>query len=197
MEDVGREVRRLREERGWSQAKLAAGADMAVSGISQIETGVRSPSAATLTKLARAFGVEVADLFPKAEEPLPFEAEEQRRLHYLKPWADYVNLLANNVERLVENGRMTNFEWLDEFNRDVISLTALYGRILPPPEEQTEGERLELLKFSDAIDRLHEVAEKMYIAMEPIIEESHREYYAREREERKAAFKVFHGRRIA
>ncbi len=73
MEDIGREVRRLREERGWSQAKLAAGADMAVSGISQIETGVRSPSAATLRKLARAFGVEVADLFPKAQAPLPLE----------------------------------------------------------------------------------------------------------------------------
>ncbi|PLS85039.1 MAG: hypothetical protein CYG60_14720 [Actinobacteria bacterium] len=76
MEDVGREVRRLREERGWSQAKLAAGADMAVSGISQIETGVRSPSAATLSKLARAFGVEVADLFPKAQAPLPLEVAE-------------------------------------------------------------------------------------------------------------------------
>ncbi len=77
MEDVGREVRRLREERGWSQAKLAAGADMAVSGISQIETGVRSPSAATLRKLARAFGVEVADLFPKAQAPLQLDLEER------------------------------------------------------------------------------------------------------------------------
>lgn len=91
MEDVGREVRRLREERGWSQAKLAAAADMAVSGISQIETGVRSPSAATLTKLARALGLEVADLFPKAQAPrpkLPGEvydprASELRRENYL------------------------------------------------------------------------------------------------------------------
>ncbi len=190
-------MKELREERNWSQAKLAVEADMSVSGVSMIENGQRNLTTTTLGKLARAFGLEVADLFPKAEEPLPFEAEEQRRLHYLKPWARYVNLLANNVERLVENGRMTNFEWSDEFNRDVISLTALYDRILPPPEEQTEGERLELLKFSDAIDRLHEVAEKMYIAMEPIIEESHREYYAKEREERKAAFKVFNGRRTA
>lgn len=79
MGDVGREIRRLREERGWSQAKLAAGADMAVSGISQIETGVRSPSAATLTKLARAFGVEVADLFPKAEAPLWSDEPSERR----------------------------------------------------------------------------------------------------------------------
>lgn len=195
--DVGREIRRRREAKGWSQAKLAAAADMGVSGVSQIETGTRNPSAITLEKLAGALGIEVADLFPKAQAPLSLEDDEQRRLHYLKPWVGYVNLLANNVERLVEDGRLTNFQWADEFNRDVISLTFLYDRILPPPEEQTEGERLELLKLSDAIDRLHEVAEKMYVALEPIIAESHREYYAKEREERKAAFKVFDGRRIA
>lgn len=79
MVDVGREIRRLRGERGWSQAKLAAGADMAVSGISQVETGVRSPSAATLTKLAGAFGLEVADLFPKAETPLWSDKPPERR----------------------------------------------------------------------------------------------------------------------
>lgn len=81
MAEVGQEVRRMREKRGWSQAKLAAGADMAVSGISQIETGARSPSAATLTKLARAFGVEVADLFPKVEVPLWLD-ESQERHHF-------------------------------------------------------------------------------------------------------------------
>jgi transcriptional regulator with XRE-family HTH domain len=76
---VGREIRRLREEKGWSQAKLAAAADMGVSGVSQIETGVRNPSAVTLAKLADALGVEVAGLFPKGQSPLPFESEERRQ----------------------------------------------------------------------------------------------------------------------
>jgi transcriptional regulator with XRE-family HTH domain len=71
--DVGREIRRLREARGWSQAKLAGDTGMGVSGISQIETGARNPSAVTLWKIAGAFGVEVGDLFPKAQNPLPFE----------------------------------------------------------------------------------------------------------------------------
>jgi transcriptional regulator with XRE-family HTH domain len=77
--EVGQEIRRAREAKGWSQAKLAAAADMAVSGVSQIETGARNPSAATLAKIANALGVEVADLFPKGQSPLPFESAERRQ----------------------------------------------------------------------------------------------------------------------
>jgi transcriptional regulator with XRE-family HTH domain len=71
MSGVGKEVRRLREAKGWSQAKLAAETGMAVSGISQIENDRRNPNSATLTKLARALEVEVADLFPLGQPRLP------------------------------------------------------------------------------------------------------------------------------
>ena len=79
--DVGREIKRLREQRGWSQAKLAVAADMAVSGVSQIENGKRNLSTVTLAKLARALEVEVADFFPKAQTSLSFEdlADEEDR----------------------------------------------------------------------------------------------------------------------
>ena len=79
---VGRQVKRLREERGWSQAKLAVEADMSVSGVSMIENGQRNLTTATLGKLARAFGVEVADLFPKAQSPLPLEGSGQREASF-------------------------------------------------------------------------------------------------------------------
>ena len=67
--NVGAEIRRAREAKGWSQAKLAGASDMGVSGISQIETGARNPSVATLAKIAEALGVDVADLFPKKAQP--------------------------------------------------------------------------------------------------------------------------------
>ncbi|PLS86812.1 MAG: hypothetical protein CYG60_05265 [Actinobacteria bacterium] len=78
---VGCEVKRLREKRGWSQARLAVEADMSVSGVSMIENGRRNLTTTTLAKLAVALGVQVADLFPKAEAPLPFEEDvpKQRR----------------------------------------------------------------------------------------------------------------------
>jgi transcriptional regulator with XRE-family HTH domain len=53
---------------------------MGVSGISQIETGTRNPSVATLWKIADALGVEVGDLFPKAQSPLPFDEAAGRSL---------------------------------------------------------------------------------------------------------------------
>ena len=75
---VGREIKRLREERAWSQAKLAVEAEMSVSGVSMIENGQRNLTTTTLAKLARAFGLEIPDLFPKAQAALPLEDAEQR-----------------------------------------------------------------------------------------------------------------------
>jgi transcriptional regulator with XRE-family HTH domain len=88
---VGREVKRLREGRGWSQAKLAVEAGMSVSGVSMIENGHRNLSTATLAKLAEAFGVEVRDLFPLAQSPLLDPSnEEPSGISYMKmPAADF------------------------------------------------------------------------------------------------------------
>lgn len=87
MGHVGEQVRRLREEKGWTQPRLSVETGLAVSGISQIENGRRNPNAGTLAKLAGALGVEVADFFPKAEAPLPFEEEQWRSpFLYDKPW---------------------------------------------------------------------------------------------------------------
>jgi transcriptional regulator with XRE-family HTH domain len=67
------ELKRLRRARGLSQAKLAAIADLDPSTVSQIETGARRANTRTLERLATALGAEVADLFPKAQAPLPLE----------------------------------------------------------------------------------------------------------------------------
>ena len=68
---VGREVKRLREAKDWSQAKLAVEAGMSVSGVSMIENGHRNLSTATLAKLAQALDVGIGDFFPTGQEPLP------------------------------------------------------------------------------------------------------------------------------
>jgi transcriptional regulator with XRE-family HTH domain len=67
------ELKRLRKGRGLSQAKLAALADLDPSTVSQIETGARQANTRTLERLAGALGAEVADLFPKAQAPLPLD----------------------------------------------------------------------------------------------------------------------------
>jgi transcriptional regulator with XRE-family HTH domain len=68
---IGKEVRRRREELGLTGAQLAARAGMAPSAVSQIETGKRSPSSASVIKLAQALGVEAGELFPLEQPRLP------------------------------------------------------------------------------------------------------------------------------
>ncbi len=69
MARVGEKIKRLRQDRRWTQPRLAVEAGVAVSAVSQIETGRRNPNVGTLDKLARALGVEVPDLFREPEAP--------------------------------------------------------------------------------------------------------------------------------
>ena len=75
---IGEEVRRYRQELRLTGAQLAARAGMAPSAVSQIETGKRIPSSTSVMKLAEALGVEVAELFPKAQAQLPLEDGQLR-----------------------------------------------------------------------------------------------------------------------
>ena len=70
------ELIRIRQERGMSQTDLAAASGVDRATINQVEGGRRSPTIATLEKLADALGVEMADFFPK-REPSLFEAPVQ------------------------------------------------------------------------------------------------------------------------
>src|SRR5215204_5169869 len=76
LEEIGHNIRRLRDDKGWNQTELGFHADTSPSIISLIENGKRNPSTATLAKIAGALGVEVVELFPKAQAaqaPLPLE----------------------------------------------------------------------------------------------------------------------------
>ena len=87
--EVRREVRRIREDRGVSQTEVAARSGIDRATLSQIETGRRAPTVATLGRLADALGCEVADFFPKAEPPL-FDPAPQRRGTLRPPGGQFV-----------------------------------------------------------------------------------------------------------
>jgi len=59
----GRNIARIRNERGYSQDNLAERADLDRTFISGIERGVRNPGIKTVVRLARALNSEIADLF--------------------------------------------------------------------------------------------------------------------------------------
>jgi transcriptional regulator with XRE-family HTH domain len=69
MEDVrktvGRNVRRLREEAGLSQEKLALEADLDRTYVSGVERGVRNPTVTVVARIAKALKTEPNKLLIK------------------------------------------------------------------------------------------------------------------------------------
>ncbi len=74
------ELKRIRKERGLSQARLAELAGVDKVTIVHIETGKVSPNVSTLAKLADALDCELGDFFPKGQAALfaPGDLELQR-----------------------------------------------------------------------------------------------------------------------
>lgn len=60
---LGQNVRKLREKKGWTQDELSEQADIHISYVGQIERGLRYPSLKILFKIADALEVKITDLF--------------------------------------------------------------------------------------------------------------------------------------
>lgn len=57
--ELGRSVRALREERGWSQTRLAEAAGMTQSAVARFEAGGTVPSLPVLERLAHALDADL------------------------------------------------------------------------------------------------------------------------------------------
>lgn len=66
---LARNLRRLRQERSWSQHDLADEASVRQALISAIEVASANPTLDTLDKIAAALGLNVADLLSAQEGP--------------------------------------------------------------------------------------------------------------------------------
>jgi transcriptional regulator with XRE-family HTH domain len=65
----GKRVKLLRRNRNLTQAELAEIVSLSVNYISQIETGIASPTFETIVKLASGLQVELKDLFDFSNFP--------------------------------------------------------------------------------------------------------------------------------
>jgi transcriptional regulator with XRE-family HTH domain len=109
---------RLREERGLSQVKLAARADLNPATVNQIERGMRNASLGTLRKLADALDVSLYELLeeevPKVQVPLPLEAVTPRGSAPASVWlSDWWYLFESTAKRHIENSSSNIFETVE------------------------------------------------------------------------------------
>ena len=63
LRSLGKRIRELRRERGFSQEKLAELASIHENHVRRIEGGTANPSYLVLVRIARALGVNPASLF--------------------------------------------------------------------------------------------------------------------------------------
>src|ERR671910_2680583 len=97
------QLKRLRAEKGLSQGRLAARAELDPSTVNQIERGAREASPATLRKLAEALDVGLAELLedvsPKADRRSSLQAsllnglEDERHAGDTEVSADYERIV--------------------------------------------------------------------------------------------------------
>ncbi|MFN9733349.1 MAG: helix-turn-helix domain-containing protein [Microcystis sp.] len=59
----GQNVKKVREQKGWSKDRLSEETGLHRTYISGIERGVRNPTIEIVQQLATALGVEIQDLF--------------------------------------------------------------------------------------------------------------------------------------
>lgn len=64
---LGEKIRKLRKERGWTQAELGRRARVGGNNVSSYELGTLKPSPKTLERFAQALGVSTQELL--SEEP--------------------------------------------------------------------------------------------------------------------------------
>lgn len=68
LKKLGQQIRKIREEQGYSQEDFAIEAGLDRSYMGGIERGERNIAALNLIKIAKALGVEVGELFPPIKQ---------------------------------------------------------------------------------------------------------------------------------
>jgi transcriptional regulator with XRE-family HTH domain len=81
---LGRRIRTLRTQNGWTQEELGDRADINYKFLGEIERGQQNPSFGILTKIASALRVELPELFRFEHETADRVEIENRIAHILK-----------------------------------------------------------------------------------------------------------------
>jgi|SRR5215212_8802533 transcriptional regulator with XRE-family HTH domain len=140
LEDIGHNIRRLREQKGWNQTELGFHANASPSIISLIENGKRNPSTTTLAKIAGAMGVDVVDLFPKkVQQQVPLwraEEESEQRHEPENVWEVMRKLAFTQRTQISDPNSRAEWETLERNLKDLVAEnSALRARVAELREE--------------------------------------------------------------
>lgn len=77
---ISETVKKLRKEKGWTQARLAMEANISQQAVSFIERGRNEPSAEMIRTLADTFGVSISELMGEDQQAVPAIVREEQHI---------------------------------------------------------------------------------------------------------------------
>lgn len=104
MNDLGKRIKNLREEKNLTQKDLAKKLNIANSTLSQYETGQRVPSDEVKIKIAEFFQVTLDYLFGVTDNKEGYEYIDELRVRYKKKGVDISHLSYEEIDDLLQKG---------------------------------------------------------------------------------------------
>ncbi|RLC26022.1 MAG: DNA-binding protein [Deltaproteobacteria bacterium] len=105
---IGKNIRKLRRQRSWTMAKLAAKVGMSEVPLGRIERGVNAPSASVIYRLSKELGVSVDMLFAEDNQNL-------RSLQYEKARNPFLVAIDKEHEALLSKTRIMAQDIIEAF----------------------------------------------------------------------------------
>ncbi|MGH3810870.1 MAG: helix-turn-helix domain-containing protein [Pseudonocardiaceae bacterium] len=160
---IGERIRALRR-RTYTQHDLAAAADVSVDVIRKLEQGRRhTASIATLARLARALGVDLAELLGPSH-PLGAASENESRVAAIRDVLTGVDELLGEVDdadapNLTELARAVTFGWGHFYSGRFVLLAALLPRLLADTQAVTRSAKAaDSGRVADLVAQVHQIA---------------------------------------
>lgn len=105
--NIGEKIRKLREEKEWSQYRLAKVSGVRQGNLSQIEAGIKkAPTADTLRKICAALGVSMAefdDTIKEKDLPSEFTPDDIELLRKIKSQPEHVRKTIETLANIDED----------------------------------------------------------------------------------------------
>jgi len=114
MFEIGKKIKTLRQQRGWSQSHIAELLNISVPAFSKIESDITDLSVSRLRQIADVFNIPAVDLIADQTEP------SQSLLDELQEAKNTITALSTKINHLQEY-IITLYEQLHKQTQDVIN----------------------------------------------------------------------------
>jgi len=119
MASIGKNIKKIREQKGLMQKEVAAVADMQASNYSKIESGQRDISVEALDKIAKLFSMTVDEVIHfEGKNPVPISVEDKTTTEKVQLISQLEEEDKHAVYRIID-GMLTKSKFQNFFEQNI------------------------------------------------------------------------------